>query len=125
LVSCEHQHGKDSDHDTAPITTTARFTRPLLSLSLWLLQVLLAAVFLAHGCLFLAPPSDLLAIMNDQLTPSFRLFLGVAEVLAALGLILPSATRVLPRLTVWATVGLMVVMLSATAVTASNVRSTR
>jgi uncharacterized membrane protein YphA (DoxX/SURF4 family) len=98
---------------TTPITTT-RFSSSLLSFGLWLLQAFLAAVFLAHGWLFLAPPPDLLAIMNDQLTPAFRLFLGVAEVLAAIGLILPSVTRVLPRLTVWAAVGLMVVMVSAT-----------
>ena len=38
----------------------------------------------------------------------------MAEVLAALGLILPGVTRILPRLTVWACVGLLIVMVSAT-----------
>ena len=44
----------------------------------------------------------------------FRLFIGVAEVLAAVGLILPGVTRILPFLTVWAVAGLMIVMGSAT-----------
>jgi hypothetical protein len=43
-----------------------------------------------------------------------RLFIGVAELLAAAGLILPGLTRILPKLTALAAAGLMVVMISAT-----------
>ena len=81
---------------------------------LWILQLLLAAAFLAHGLLFLAPPPDIAAQMNQSLPRWFQLFLGVAEVAAAAGLILPGVTRVLPALVAWAAVGIMVVMISAT-----------
>jgi hypothetical protein len=53
--------------------------------------------------------------MNASLPRWFQLFLGVAEVLAALGLILPGLTRILPWLVTWAAVGIMIVMVSATA----------
>lgn len=81
---------------------------------LWILQVVLAAVFLAHGWFMIAPPAEMVEMINAQLGEGFRLFLGVAEVLAAFGLILPGVTRILPGLTVWAAAGLMVVMASAT-----------
>ena len=81
---------------------------------LWVLQVLLAAVFLAHGLLLLMPPPDIAAQMLMSLPRSFWLFLGVAELAAAIGLILPGLTRVMPFLVSWAAVGIMVVMVSAT-----------
>ena len=56
-----------------------------MNIFLWVLQIVLAAAFAAHGWLFLAPPAELLAVMNTMLTTWFRLFLGVAEVLAAVG----------------------------------------
>jgi len=53
-------------------------------------------------------------MMNAQLGVGFRLFIGVAELLAAAGLILPGVTRILPWLTALAAAGLMIVMGSAT-----------
>lgn len=81
---------------------------------LWTLQVILAAIFLAHGLMLVAPPAELLEMMNAQLGPAFRIFLGVAEILAAIGLIAPAATRILPWLTPLAAAGVVVVMVSAT-----------
>lgn len=81
---------------------------------LWTLQVLLAAVFLAHGLMLVAPPAEMVEMMNAQLGVGFRIFLGVAEVLAAIGLIAPGVTRILPWLTQLAAAGVMVVMVSAT-----------
>ena len=81
---------------------------------LWVLQILLAAAFFAHGWLFLFPPADMIELMNATLNPSFRLFLGVAEVLAAIGLTLPGITRILPWLVPCAAAGLMIVMIGAT-----------
>ncbi len=103
-----------TDLNTGTHTTRIRTPRVFMSPALWLLQALLAAVFLAHGWLVLAPPTDIAALMNAQFPRAFWMFLGVAEVLAALGLILPGVTRILPRLTVWACMGLMMVMVSAT-----------
>ena len=87
-----------------------------MNIALWVLQVLLAALYLWHGGLFLAPPAELVEIMNSQFAPWFRIFLGAAEWLAAAGLILPGVTRILPWLTPLAAAGLMIVMSSATVV---------
>jgi hypothetical protein len=79
---------------------------------LWILQVGLAALFAWHGWRYAATaPADL---TNSMLAPSLRTFIGVAELLAAIGLILPSATRILPWLTPLAAAGLMIVMVGAT-----------
>ena len=52
--------------------------------------------------------------MNATMSTSFRMFIGVAEVLAAIGLTLPGMTRILPWLVSWAAAGIMIVMISAT-----------
>ena len=85
-----------------------------MNIVLWVFQALLAAAFLAHGVMFLVPPPDIAALMNASLPRWFQLFLGVAEVAAAVGLIVPGVTRVLPSLVAWAAVGIMIVMVSAT-----------
>ncbi len=85
-----------------------------MNIALWILQVLLALVFLAHGIMFLVPPPDIAVLMNEMLPRWFQLFLGVAEVLAAVGLTLPGLTRILPWLVPAAAVGVMVVMVAAT-----------
>ena len=81
-----------------------------MNIVLWILQVLLAVLFGWHGWLFLAPPPELVEIMNAEFAPWFRIFLGVAEWLAAAGLILPGVTRIMPWLTALAAAGLMIVM---------------
>ncbi len=85
-----------------------------MNLLLWSLQVLLALAFLAHGWMFLWPPASVAEQMNALLPRWFQLFLGVAEVLAAIGLTLPGLTRILPWLVTWAAVGVMIVTVSAT-----------
>lgn len=85
-----------------------------MNIMLWVLQVLLAVAFFAHGWLFFFPPPDIAALMNESLPRWFQLFLGAAEVLAAVGLTLPGLTRVMPWLVTWAAVGIMIVMVSAT-----------
>jgi hypothetical protein len=86
----------------------------MMNIVLWILQVLLAAAFFAHGLLFLFPPASVVEAMNAAIAREFQLFLGVAEVLAAIGLTLPGITRIQPRLISWAAAGLMVVMVGAT-----------
>jgi putative oxidoreductase len=56
----------------------------------------------------------MVAMINAQLGAGFRIFIGVAELLAVVGLILPGVTRILPVLTAVAAAGLMLVMGSAT-----------
>ncbi|HYI01108.1 DoxX family protein [Hyalangium sp.] len=86
-----------------------------MNIVLWIVQVLLAVAFFAHGWLFLSPPAAIAEQMNASLPRWFQLFLGVAEVLAAVGLILPGLTRILPWLVTWAAGGIMIVTVSATA----------
>ena len=85
-----------------------------MNIFLWVLQVLLAAAFLAHGVFLLIPPASMVELMNATMSASFRIFIGVAEVLAAIGLILPGLTRIQPWLISWAAAGIMIVMISAT-----------
>jgi uncharacterized membrane protein YphA (DoxX/SURF4 family) len=86
----------------------------MLNIILWVLQVLLAVAFFAHGWLFLAPPATMVEQMNASIPPALRIFIGVAEVLAAIGLTMPGITRILPSLVPGAAAGLTVVMISAT-----------
>ena len=85
-----------------------------MNILLWLLQLLLAAAFFAHGWLFLAPPASMVEQMNAPLPRWFQLFLGIAEVAAGAGLTLPAMTRVMPWLVSWAAGGIMIVMIAAT-----------
>ncbi len=85
-----------------------------MNMVLWVLQVLLAVAFFAHGWMFLFPSPEIAALMNAALPRWFQLFLGVAEVLAAVGLTLPGVTRIMPWLVTWAAGGIMIVGASAT-----------
>jgi putative oxidoreductase len=85
-----------------------------MNIGLWILQVLLALAFAAHGWMMLFPPPEIAAQMNANLPRWFSLFIGVAEVAATVGLILPGITRIMPFFVTWAAVGLMIVVGSAT-----------
>jgi uncharacterized membrane protein YphA (DoxX/SURF4 family) len=88
---------------------------------LWIVQVLLALLFLFAGGTKLILPLDVLTAMGSpnqvQLPGLFLRFIGVVEVLGALGLVLPGLLRVRPGLTPLAAAGLVVVMIGATALT--------
>ena len=85
-----------------------------MNITLWVLQVVLALAFFAHGWMFLAPPPEVAVLMNAMLPRWFQVFLGIAEVAAAIGLTLPRLTNVKPWLVSWAAGGLMIVTGSAT-----------
>lgn len=86
------------------------------STTLWILQALLAALFLYAGGMKLVSP---IAAMTQQvaLPGPFLRFIGVAEVLGALGLILPGLLRVRTELTPVAAAGLVIIMSGAVGVT--------
>lgn len=85
-----------------------------MNVVLWVLQILLAVVFLMHGIMFLDPPPDVAVLMDASLPRWFQVFLGVAEVMAAIGLIVPGLARIQPHLVAWAADGIAVVLLFAT-----------
>jgi hypothetical protein len=82
---------------------------------LWTLQVLLAVFFaLASGAPKLLLPPETLPAMPIPLPRAFVLFIGVAEVLGALGLVLPGLTHIRSGLTPLAAAGLAVITIGAT-----------
>jgi len=84
------------------------------SVLLWSVQGLLALVFLfAGGVKLVTPLDELMAQMPLPLPGWFVLFIGVAEVLGALGLMLPGLTHIRPGLTPLAAAGLVVIMVGA------------
>ena len=86
-------------------------------IALWSVQTVLAALFLfAGGFKLAAPMADLARV--SPLPASFLKFIGVCEVLGALGLILPGLFRVRLGLTPLAAVGLVIIMVGAVVVTA-------
>ncbi len=82
---------------------------------LWVLQVLLAVFVTATGAIHFVLPPNLPAPLQwmYDLSPWLHAITGAAELLAAMGLILPGLTRIQPRLTPLAAFGLMLVMLGA------------
>jgi hypothetical protein len=85
-----------------------------MNIVLWVLQILLAIAFFLHGWLLLSPPLELVDALNSLMSPAFRIFLGVAEVLAAVGLIVPGLIRIQPWLVSCAAAALLPVMVGAT-----------
>jgi hypothetical protein len=90
--------------------------RPVKPVALWIVQGLLAALFLFAGGFKLATPMADLARVSP-LPAAFLKFIGVCEVLGALGLVLPGLFRVRRDLTPLAAAGLVVIMLGAAVVT--------
>jgi len=84
--------------------------------TLWIIQGLLAAMFLFAGAMKLALPAEQLR-GPVALPGGFLRFIGVAEVAGALGLILPGLLRIRPALTPLAALGLVTIMIGATVVT--------
>src|SRR6266545_589147 len=91
---------------------------PILNVTLWIISVLLALLFLFAGGVKLVLPPEKLAGGPIQLPVLFLRFLGVAEVLGALGLILPRLLRIRQGLTPLAAAGLVIIMTGATILTA-------
>jgi|SRR5262245_1171224 len=80
--------------------------------ALWIVQVLLALVYLFAGGAKLVLPLEAMAGPVTLPGPLLR-FIGVCEVLGALGLILPGLLRVRPGLTPLAAAGLVIIMTGA------------
>jgi putative oxidoreductase len=84
-----------------------------LNIALWVVQVLLAAAFLMAGLTKLTTPITQLSVMMawTASVPELMVrFIALAEVLGAIGLLLPSLSKIQPSLTTLAALGLSVVM---------------
>ncbi len=84
--------------------------------ALWIIQGLLAALFLFAGVMKLVMP--IAAMTQEMPMPGWLLrFIGVCEVLGGLGLVLPSLLKIRPGLTTLAALGLLLIMLGAVVLT--------
>ena len=84
----------------------------------WSIQGLLAALFAFAGGVKLVLPVEAMQQGSLALPGPFLRFIGVAGVCGAVGLILPWALGIQPRLTPLAASGLIVIMTGATLITA-------
>ena len=89
-----------------------------MNIVLWIIQVLLALLFLFAGGMKLVIAPEVLQSMgspNQIVLPGLLVrFIGVCEVLGGLGLILPGLLRIRPGLTPLAAAGLGIIMIGAT-----------
>lgn len=86
-----------------------------MNIVLWVLQVLMAVAFLMHGVRLIWQREQAKTYEKwvGDVPESLAIFIGIMEILGAVGLILPALTGVLPWLTLWAAVGLVLIMLLA------------
>jgi uncharacterized membrane protein YphA (DoxX/SURF4 family) len=85
-----------------------------MNIALWIIQVLLALLFLfAGGMKLVMPVEEIIKQMPLPLPGWFVRLIGVVEVLGAIGVILPWLVRIRPGLTPLAAAGLVIVMIGA------------
>ena len=87
-----------------------------MNVVLWILQVLLALLFIFAGVMkFVMSVEEMNAQAPVVMPGLFLHFIGACEVLGGLGLILPSLLKIKPGLTPLAALGLAIIMVGATA----------
>jgi len=87
------------------------------NVGLWIVQGMLALLFLFAGGMKLVLPPEAMA-GPVALPLAFLRFIGVVEVLGAIGLVLPGLLRIRVGLTPLAAAGLVIIMIGATVITA-------
>ena len=87
-----------------------------MNIALWIVQALLAALFLFAGAMKFIMPIEEMTKQMPGMPGWFLHFIGVAEILGGLGLILPGLVRARPGLTPVAAAGLVVIMIGATVI---------
>ena len=90
-----------------------------MTYALWIVQGLLAALFLFGGAVKLTMPIEELTA-QVPVPGLFIQFISVAEILGAIGLVLPALLRIRPGLTPLAAAGLVVIMIGATILTVAT-----
>src|SRR2546421_886889 len=89
-----------------------------MNILLWIIQCLLAVLFIFSGAMkFVMPVEEMNRQAPVVLPGLFLHFVGGCEVLGGLGLILPSLLRIKPGLTPLAAAGLAIITIGATVIT--------
>ena len=85
-----------------------------MNILLWIIQILLAALYLYAGLMKLITPYEKMMENPGPRFPHwFLLFIGTCEILGGLGLVIPWATKIKPGLTPLAAWGLVIIMVGA------------
>jgi uncharacterized membrane protein YphA (DoxX/SURF4 family) len=91
-----------------------------MNLALWIIAIVLAAVFAASGLMKQFAPKDKLVTSGQgwaqDFSPTSIRLIGLAEILGAIGLVVPAAVHIAPILVPLAAVGLALMMAGAVAV---------
>ena len=92
-------------------------THKALNRALWTAQTLAALLFLFAGSMKFIMPAEKMQQGPIVFSIAFMHFIGICEILGALGLVLPGVSRIQTWLTPLAAAGLTIIMIGATAVT--------
>lgn len=88
-----------------------------IHIALWVVQGILALAFIMSGIMKIITPIDELAANGMTFVTAFSegtvRFIGICEVLGAIGLILPSLLKIMPVFTPIAAIGLATIMVLA------------
>lgn len=113
MTADSHSHARKVDG-----IDESRRQSPRVNYTLWAIQVVLALLFLFTGGMKLITPIEAMTAQQPVALPGlFLRFIGVAEVLGAVGLILPGLVHVREELTPLAAAGLVIIMIGATGLT--------
>jgi putative oxidoreductase len=95
---------------------TSSSSSTVLRIALWVAQVGLMLMFLGAGFMKATTPIPILAQKlpwASTMPEAIVRFIGISELAGALGLVLPSLTRIRPKLTIYAALGLVTIMVLA------------
>src|SRR6185295_13289125 len=103
-----------------PRSKNSNLRKLLMNIVLWIIQILLALLFLFAGVTKLLPIIEMPPPPPGMWIPPmwFLKFIGLCELLGALGLVLPGLFRRQQYLTVLAAIGLTIIMIGAVVITA-------
>jgi uncharacterized membrane protein YphA (DoxX/SURF4 family) len=91
-----------------------------MNTALWIAQIVLALAFLASGAMkVMKPRGDLIDSgmeYAEDFSPNSVKAIGIIEIVAAIGLVLPPAVDVLPNRAAFAAAGLVIIMIGAAVV---------
>ena len=85
--------------------------------ALWIIQWLLALLFLFSGVMKFVMPVEEMTKQMPMMPGWFLHFIGLAEIVGAIGLVLPGLLHIQPGLTKLAAACLVVIMIGATVIT--------
>lgn len=95
--------------------TNTPATSKFMNVALWTAQLLLASLMLMGAALKFMPIEKLAAMMpwTGEVPPAIVRLLGLIDLLGGAGLLLPAVLNLPPRLTIWASLAILALMVCA------------